>query len=1090
MGVSMKRFYLLVTLLMFSSSVFSQLSDFTFSVVKTNETCLGNGSLTFMVTNTTPNASILYKVFIMPDDVNPFTVTTSDYLGSLSAATYKIEAIQSLGNQSNRKDITITIENKIVPFAFEVTTSSHHCEDVGSIIVNATSGVGESYEIIYGPVTRPLQSSNVFEGLPQGTYNIRAFDNCGVGKVKTYTLVVVSGAINISATSYPETVSTVCDSIKVMNTLNATTGTLGYPLTVESTLSPLDIGGNPIVVNQTFTTGDPYVLDVVMTVPRYQTESYTYNMKVTDVCQYVYEKNDNVVDPNISLTLGTGKVPCAEKYIKLDASKYTTSYTVNFLSAPAEFVVADYNSTPNGPFTQNNINYGSETNSVPFGDYIIEITDVCGRKAIDTLKIEFIKPIPTQYGVNNGCFSLFGYIRASVPDSKLVSAIITDAPSSYQATLPQNVSSSITLDGILALDDLPLGIYTITITDDCGFVYEIIVEVPPYIERAFANAMLPSCDVGYGTLSASSGNGILTAASVISAPSAFNHALPYNVTSKIAVDGILYMNALPAGTYIVRATDICGLVRDQEIVVEGYVAPVDPFLFTPNCGTFMVELNDTSNGESGSGYWLQLFDPVTHTWMHPLTFAAYAEGSVPDNTTGLSLENKAVRNNLNFSGKMRIIKKFECYGDGTNEKTKCVSILGEFTYTEQLQIMAAYTLACAGQPNDVILDIMGYPVTYKIKSKNGQPFYVDNGPNNIFTDLEPAEYLFQIEDACGNVDVKGFNVQSLPSITDATKPDDMIVCVEQGETDNFEFHLTDQNAQVLGSYYPSMYTITYHASQADADNNVNPLPEFYHNIDNGQIIYVRLIHNEIGVCYGTTSFRLFVGEKPVPEINTKGTICNEGVVSITAEGGYKSYLWSTGETTRTIVVSEPGTYTVTVEKAYGNERTCFGENSVEIKTSVTPKIVKIDTSDWTREQNSITVQAEGSGYYEYSLDGINYQEDSTFTSLETGVYQVYVKDALGCGEDVQEIVLMTYQNFFTPNGDGSNDYWKIEYSVKEPHLKVDIFDRYGKHVSSFGAMSQGWDGKFNGVDLPSSDYWFVVTREDGKIFKGHFSMVR
>lgn len=57
-------------------------------------------------------------------------------------------------------------------------------------------------------------------------------------------------------------------------------------------------------------------------------------------------------------------------------------------------------------------------------------------------------------------------------------------------------------------------------------------------------------------------------------------------------------------------------------------------------------------------------------------------------------------------------------------------------------------------------------------------------------------------------------------------------------------------------------------------------------------------------------------------------------------------------------------------------------------------------------------------------------------------------------------------------------------------MNVDIFDRYGKHITSFGPTSNGWDGKLNGADLPSTDYWFVVTREDGKIFRGHFSMLR
>lgn len=1081
---------MLLISILFMSAAQAQLKDFTLTINKTDETCLGNGTLKFNITNKTSNSTILFKVYILPDVTNPFTVLTTNSIGSLSAATYKIEAIQSLGNQTNRQEKTVTIENKIVPFSFDVSTSSQHCSDVGDIIVTATSGTGANYEIISGPVTKPLQRSNIFKNLQSGTYNIRAFDKCGVGKVKTYTLNVVSSILAISDTSYPENISSICDSITVMNVVTPLSGGIGYPLNVRTTFTPLSIGGNPVVVDRTYRSGSATALELRMVVPRYMTESYTYDIKVTDKCEFPYEKKDNIVNPEIILSLSTGKVKCAKKYLKVNASKYTTSYRVKFLSAPEGFVAAQFNTTPAGPFTEPAVNYGDENNPVPFGKYIIEITDFCGRKDIDSINVEFKKPEPTRYGVNNGCFSLFGFIRASMPESKLVSAILTGAPEEYsrgRRVLPQDVSGKITGDGILAMNDLPLGEYEITITDECGFVYELIIEVPPYQPREFSIGTLPSCTANFGTVTASSGNGVLTAVEIIEAPGSFTASR--NVTSKIAGNGIFYMDDLPEGNYVFKATDICGVVKELPIEIVGYVHPVDPFKFTPNCGTFSVSLDDNSNGIDSSGYWLQYYNESTKTWIHPVYGDSYVEGTVPTAATGIGLSNKETRNNFNYNGKMRIVKKFECYGDGTADKTVCISVLGEFTYTENLAITAAYTLACAGQPNDVILEIMGYPVKYSIRAKNGETFIVDNGANNIFTNLEAAEYLFAIEDACGNIDIKGFNVQSLPSITDATEPSDMIECAEPGTIDEYEFHLTDQNAAVLGPLHSASYTISYHLSQAEADNNENALPEYYHNIENGQTIYVRLVHNEIKICHGTTSFKLFIGEKPLPQITTRGTICNEGKVAITAEAGFINYVWSDGQKGRVIYVEKSGIYTVTVDKVYG-DRVCTGGNSVEIKQSVTPTIVKIDTSDWTQDENTITVHAEGAGNYEYSLDGSNYQKEDTFTGLTTGVYQVFVRDADGCGEDNKEVVLLNYPNFFTPNGDGYHDKWRIEYAVKEPHMKIHIFDRYGKMITSFGAMSEGWDGRLEGRDLPSTDYWFVVTREDGRELKGHFSMLR
>ena len=82
-----------------------------------------------------------------------------------------------------------------------------------------------------------------------------------------------------------------------------------------------------------------------------------------------------------------------------------------------------------------------------------------------------------------------------------------------------------------------------------------------------------------------------------------------------------------------------------------------------------------------------------------------------------------------------------------------------------------------------------------------------------------------------------------------------------------------------------------------------------------------------------------------------------------------------------------------------------------------------------------------------------------------------------------------YPKFFTPNGDGYNDTWAIKFSNFEPGLKVTIFDRYGQLLKILN-NTNSWDGVCNGNKLPSSDYWFVVTRENGKEYRGHFTLKR
>jgi gliding motility-associated-like protein len=150
----------------------------------------------------------------------------------------------------------------------------------------------------------------------------------------------------------------------------------------------------------------------------------------------------------------------------------------------------------------------------------------------------------------------------------------------------------------------------------------------------------------------------------------------------------------------------------------------------------------------------------------------------------------------------------------------------------------------------------------------------------------------------------------------------------------------------------------------------------------------------------------------------------------------------------------------------------------------------IETSDWTYNDNSISVIVSGAGDFEYSFDGINYGDDPHFGNLAIGEYQVFIRDKENCGRAVDNAVLMMYPKYFTPNNDGFNDLWNIKFSAREPEMQIAIFDRYGKLLHLMPGASMGWDGRYNDMAMPSSDYWFFVTRNDGKIHKGHFSLKR
>lgn len=160
------------------------------------------------------------------------------------------------------------------------------------------------------------------------------------------------------------------------------------------------------------------------------------------------------------------------------------------------------------------------------------------------------------------------------------------------------------------------------------------------------------------------------------------------------------------------------------------------------------------------------------------------------------------------------------------------------------------------------------------------------------------------------------------------------------------------------------------------------------------------------------------------------------------------------------------------------------------------------SQEFDTDNTFITVNiTNGFGNYIYQLeypDGSTsaFQSSNVFTNLESGEYFVNIYDTLGnCSPTrVGPIYLVNYPNYFTPNGDGVHETWNITDLAQQPESTISIFDRYGKLIKQITPAGIGWDGKYNGKDLPSTDYWFTVeyTKQNNEkgIFKSHFTLKR
>ncbi len=1100
----MKKQLLILYLFLTPILVFS----FTFTVTSTPESCSGNGALAFAATSTDPNGSIVYEVYLLPNTSVPLATVTSNSLGGLSAGNYRIIAKETVGTVVTAQEQDVTISFAVVPLTFTIQTFNQACSTNSNITVNTTSGVGVSYEIFFGPLTFPLQASNTFSGLPIGVYRVRVFDACGTGVVSTFTVTLNPTGLAVDPPTFANVSPPSCNFTVVNNTVTPAIGTvIGYPLSIQYIVHPPSGGANQIF-NLTVATGDPLAVDLSQTIPYFLNQNYDYDLIITDVCGSVFNNNFPVTQ-NITLEATKTRVVCLGYFFELVTTNFTPPFNLNFDSSPVGFNPINFNPNYPGPFLADTVVFGASNNPVPEGAYQVTITDGCGRTKTTNFSINPVVALPFTVGTNNGCTTNSGTIVISVPEFKLVTATILTAPADYPIELPHDVSSLIDAAGVLTLNPVPLGDYTFLLTNECGDTFtSVTVTVPIYVNQGLFHEVRPGCDLGESSISIVSFNTALSSVKIVAAPTSFAPSLPYDASSNIS-SGLFFMNSLPAGNYVFDVVDACNFSNTLAITLVGYSITNATFSIQENCGSFDIHLNYVSNAIANETFWLQKLTSVTDgTWGHPATGVAYDSGTLPNETNSYLLANNTTTFNLVFSGTFRIVRGFSVFNNGSeinagsvlSFERNCIEILSPiFSFYQQLEIVDAYRMPCS--PNgslDVVLSVNGpSSIQYSIIEKDGLPFSFNNGNSNVFTNLEPGIYTFQVQDNCGNIVNRIFDVNNLLSLITTTTPSDLLLCsdvITNAET----FDLTTQSSIILGTQTANLYTISYHESLAGAQNNTNPILNLtaYNPNANPQTIYARIVYTLLPNCYETTSFDLIVGQNPKLLLDSSYLGCESSPITINAAVGNlttTTYLWSDSSTSPTYTISNVGTsiLTVTATNSYGSSgQNCPMSNQIEVTISEPPIIDRIETSDWTNNENSITVFTSNSGSFEYSLDNEMYQNENTFSNLSPGVYTVYVQDKLGCGLVEEEVWLLYYPYFFTPNNDSYNDTWFIANSENEPELKIYIYDRYGQLIKFLDGKDKSWDGTFNGNQAVSTDYWFLVTRQDGRTHRGHFTLKR
>lgn len=245
--------------------------------------------------------------------------------------------------------------------------------------------------------------------------------------------------------------------------------------------------------------------------------------------------------------------------------------------------------------------------------------------------------------------------------------------------------------------------------------------------------------------------------------------------------------------------------------------------------------------------------------------------------------------------------------------------------------------------------------------------------------------------------------------------------------------------------------------------------------------------------------------------------CDEGTATLKATEYQGDLLWSTGETSETIQVTQQGVYTLT--QTVNNQQSTPASVSIENTqapnaptASVTPTSIELG--------ESATLVAEGCSngtLIWYSDEQLTQEVENTeLTPLEENTYTYYAvcKSKTGCESPYTEVILivkpkdpcpelletMQIPQGISPNGDGENDTWDIEdlktyCDTCEKEAKVMIFNRLGSKIyeqnsymlnnKRFKGYSQNKLTLYKENKLPVGTYFYVIEVE-GKFVKSGY----
>ncbi len=211
---------------------------------------------------------------------------------------------------------------------------------------------------------------------------------------------------------------------------------------------------------------------------------------------------------------------------------------------------------------------------------------------------------------------------------------------------------------------------------------------------------------------------------------------------------------------------------------------------------------------------------------------------------------------------------------------------------------------------------------------------------------------------------------------------------------------------------------------------------------------------------------------------------SNGSIEVIPKGGSPPFQvqWYNSSTSNPIENLEQGNYSFTITDI--NNCETEADLTIESPTEIEAQADIVPLTCMFAEDAAIHVHLDG-GVSPYIFNWYHGEYTESIFALSYGTYAVLVADSNQCQKEFEfiipesEIPCLDIPNVFSPNGDGVNDTWEISGIEFVPGCEIKVLDRWGRAVFESLGYSILWDGRYDGKQLPSDAYFYIIEYHNG-----------